>query len=200
MKNITINKHIYEAYESSIKDMFYEVNLIEDDKMYHFVISGYTLQVFNLTEPFKQIAQCKLVDEGFRGVNLKAIGYFRDEKVYFSFKDFDVQYSKVYAKYKENLEISEECPISYEQLANKAKQIQQEVSTMISKINEKLLNLTTESFFQNNTKYFEVQLEEVYSEEARKTVAKRFMSRDWLNVEHSTDDDKKVTSFKLFFK
>jgi hypothetical protein len=120
--------------------------------------------------------------------------------LYFSFKDFDVQYSKVYAKHKENLEISEECPISYEQLVSKATFINQEVSTMISKINEKLLNLTTESFFQNNTKYFEVQLEEVYSEEARKTVAKRFMSRDWLNVEHSTDDDKKVTSFKLFFK
>jgi uncharacterized protein YsxB (DUF464 family) len=180
--------------------MFYEVNLIEDDKMYHFVISGYTLQVFNLAEPFKQIAQCKLVDEGFRGVNLKAIGYFRDEKVYFSFKDFDVQYSKVYAKYKENLEISEECPISYEQLANKAKQIQQEVSEMISKINEKLIHHIDELFFEVTKRYFDIQLEEVYSEEARKTVAKRFMSMDWLNVEHSTDDDKKVTSFKLFFR
>lgn len=71
---------------------------------------------------------------------------------------------------------------------------------MISKINEKLLNLTTELFFETTKSYFDVQLEEVYSEEARKTVAKRFMSRDWINVEHSTDDAKKVTSFKLFFK
>jgi hypothetical protein len=166
----------------------------------YFVISGYTLQVFNLAEPFKQIAECKLVDEGFRGVNLKALGHFRNDKAYFSFRDFEKQYLDFYTKKKQEAEQVEECPISYEQLVSKATFIKQEVSTMISKINEKLLNLTTESFFQNNTKYFEVQLEEVYSEEARKTVAKRFMSRDWINVEHSTDDDKKVTSFKLFFK